>query len=354
MTASKPRERSRRPTLKMVAERAGVSTATVSYVLSGRGGGLSAASAATVERVRSAAQEIGYRPNPAARTVRTGRSNLVLLSLTMLADPWSQAVGQEVSARARQAGLRTLILADDDWADLLAGQPCEVAFIDDVEPHDVPALDGLAAHGQRLVVFAEELEADGYDVIRSPALPGCALVMDHLLATHRRIGCLSSGTADEPSVRLGPYRDAMAGAGLEVGPEDVQYFDRDPVSAYEAALRLLDRPDRPTAIYAITDFAAIAAIHAAQRLGLAVPGDVAVAGVGNTRDAERGHPTVTSVGPDDLFETLADLIVAIAQDPDGTPPRVHDFEWTLHCRESTAAEQARTQNESITRMRTSR
>lgn len=334
MTASNA-TRSRRPTLKMVAERAGVSTATVSYVLSGRGGGVSAASPATVARVRAAAEAIGYRPNPAARAVRTGHSNLVLLSLTMLADPWSQAVSQEVSARARRAGLRTLILADDDWADLLRGQPCEVAFIDDVTSDDVGALAELASRGQRLVVFDEVLPADGYDVLRSPALPGCALVMEHLLQSHRRIGCLTGGTPGDPSVRLRPYLDAMAAAGLEVGPDDVQYFDRDQVSAYEAALRLLDRPDRPAAVYAATDFAAIAAIHAAQRLGLSVPGDVAVAGVGNTKDAERRHPTLTSAGPDDLFETLGDLIVRIAHNPAATPPRVHDFTWTLHCREST-------------------
>ena len=80
-----------RPTLRMVAKEAGVSVATVSYVLSGRHRSHTIKDS-TADRVREAASRLGYRRNDAARAIRTGKSDLVLLSLNVLADPWSQAV----------------------------------------------------------------------------------------------------------------------------------------------------------------------------------------------------------------------------------------------------------------------
>ncbi len=326
----------RRPTLKMVAERAGVSTATASYVLAGRVGGGPGASATTVSRVRTAAREIGYRPNQAARTVRTGRSDLVLLSLTMLADPWSQAVSEAVSAAAGPVGLRSLILADGNWADLLDGQPFDVAFVDSVRPSDGDRLRWLAGRGLRLIVFSDDLEPDGFDVINSPPLPGCELAVGHLLERHTRIGCLvGSGPDGTMTSRAQPYLRLAAEAGLDQRAGFVQQFGYNTASAYEAALRLLDRPDRPTAVYATTDFAAIAAINAAQRLGLSVPGDLAVVGAGNTIESERVQPSLTSAGPVDFFNRLADLVVGVAQQPQRHPPARHDFDWILHRRDST-------------------
>ena len=96
--ASAPR---RRPTLRMVADLAGVSTATVSYVFSGRGGGGSGVAEHTAARVHAAARELNYRPNRAARTIRTGRSDTVQLSLHMLSDPWSLAVADGTVAFVR-------------------------------------------------------------------------------------------------------------------------------------------------------------------------------------------------------------------------------------------------------------
>ncbi len=71
---------------------------------------------ATAARVLAAAEELNYRPNSAARAIRTGRSGMVQLSLHMLSDPWSLAVADAVNAEANRHGLTTLILADGDWS----------------------------------------------------------------------------------------------------------------------------------------------------------------------------------------------------------------------------------------------
>ena len=330
----------RRPTLRMVAELAGVSTATVSYVFSGRDGGASGAGVAseTARRVRDAAEKLNYRPNRAAQAVRTGRSGMVQLSLHMLSDPWSLAVVEAVNEEANKHGLTTLILADGDWHAALDRVESDVAYLDD--PSSDGNLRDLVRRGQRLVVFSETLEPDGFDVIRSNPIPGCGMAMDHLLERRTAIGCLawekSVELAGEKTTRYTAYLQRMAAAGLDVDPTWTSTFGEDQASAFEAAVRLLSRADRPDAIYATTDFAAIAAINAAHMLGLNVPHDVAVIGIGNTPAAQRSTPTLTTVGPTDFFARQAQIIVDRALGIDDAPARVHEFEWSLFPGASTA------------------
>ncbi|CAN7196554.1 LacI family transcriptional regulator [Microbacterium foliorum] len=333
----------RRPTLKMVAERAGVSTATVSYVFSGRSGAASGAGVAeaTAARVLAAADELNYRPNIAARTIRTGRSGMVQLSLHMLSDPWSLAVADAVNAEANRHGLTTLILADGDWHAALDRVESDVAYLDGVgiDEDAERKLADLVQRGQRLVVFSEHLEPAGFDVVRSDAIPGCELAMEHLLERHTAIGCLAA----EGAVRLAPtqvtrytpYLEKMAGAGLEVDPDWTVTYTEGQASAFAAAVQLLSKDDRPSAIYATTDFAAIAAINAAHMLGLRVPHDVAVIGVGNTPDAQLVAPTLTTVGPTDFYDRQARIIIDRAFAADDSPGQLHEFAWSLFSGAST-------------------
>jgi LacI family transcriptional regulator len=325
----------RRPTLRTVAAAAGVSTATVSYVFSGRRASGSGVAEETVKRVLEAADRLNYRPNTAARAIRTGRTGTVQLSLHMLSDPWSLAVADAVNTEANQHGLTTLILADGDWRAALERIECDVAYLDGAHSTEDTRdkLRALADRGQRMVVFSETLEPDGYDVIRSDAIPGCEMAMAHLLEHHTVIGCLAAEGAVTGSAfgttRYTPYVEALRARGIPLDPQLTATYRESSASAFAAALDLLSRPHRPTAIYATTDFAAIAAINAAHRLGLRVPHDVAVVGVGNTPDAHLIAPTLTTVGPTDFYRRQAEIIVRRALGEDAGPPRLHEFEWSL-------------------------
>lgn len=325
----------------MVAERAGVSTATVSYVFSGRDG-VSGAGVApdTVRRVREAAEQLNYRPNRSARAMRTGRTETVQLALHMLSDPWALAVADAVNAEAKQHDLTTLILADGDWHAALDRIECDVAYLDQAPDTEAGRrhLADLVERGQRLVVFSETLEPNGFDVIRSEALPGCELAMDHLLERHVEIGCLaaeSMGSVPEQRSRYSVYREKMAARGLEIDPSWVQRYADTQASAFEAAVALLTSARRPSAVYATTDFAAIAVINAAHMLGLRVPHDVAVTGVGNTPSALSVTPTLTTVGPTDFYSRQAKVIVDRALADDAEPTRLHEFPWSLFAGGST-------------------
>ncbi|RAN78080.1 hypothetical protein B5P43_17625 [Bacillus sp. SRB_336] len=327
----------RRATIRTVAQAAGVSTATVSYVLSGRAGKANSpgVSAETVLRVKEAALELGYRPNQAARAIRTGKSNLMMLSLTMLSDPWSLSVSKAVGAAVGPAGITPMILADTDWRTAIKRQGADVIFIDAAHDEGDAELLAELARNSRLVVFSETLEPNGFDVVRSLAGTSMDQAMDHLTATHSKVACLtpaSSLGAPQP-VRYGAYVRGLERAGLEPRQDYVATFDGDEVGAYEAAVALLRQPDPPTALFATSDFVAIAAVHAAQRLRLDVPGDVAVVGIGNTLQGETMAPSLTSVGPVGFFGGLADFLVDRAMDPSG-PPQVLEFPWQLFVRDS--------------------
>ncbi|MDI2036196.1 LacI family DNA-binding transcriptional regulator [Paenarthrobacter nitroguajacolicus] len=324
-----------RPTIRMVAELAGVSTATVSYVLSGRrGDGGPGVSDPTAEKVKAAAERLGYRPNQAARAIRTGRTNTVILSLTMLSDPWSLSVIEAVQKAAGPLGITPMILGDADWVKVLGTQNADAVFVDAVREDQRDDLRKLAERGTTLVVFDETLDPDGFDVVRSIAGPGCRMAVEHLLHGHARLACLTPATVGGTSggSRYRAYSGALATAGITEREDYVGLFDGTTAGAYAAATRLLSMPDRPTAIYATTDYAAVSAINAAQRLGLEVGADVDIIGVGNTVEGERMSPSLSTVGPVDFFDKLARRLLKRATDH--VDPAVLDFPWHLFVRES--------------------
>ncbi len=91
------------------------------------------------------------------------------------------------------------------------------------------------------------------------------MAVEHLLHGHRRIACLTPATAAGTSggTRYRAYSDALAAANIQERDDYVGLFDGTSAGAYAAATRLLSLPDRPTAIYATTDYAAVSAINAA-------------------------------------------------------------------------------------------
>ncbi len=322
-----------RPTLRMVAKEAGVSIATVSYVLSGRHRSHTIKDS-TADRVREAATRLGYRRNDAARAIRTGKSDLVLLSLSVLADPWSQAVAEAVSAAVSPLAKTALIVADGDWRTVLSNRTPDVIFIDNVsaDPLHITELETFAAQGVQIVAFSETLKPRGFDVIRSGAEPRCHLAVEHLLEHHDRVGALTSRT--NGFARFDAYLNTLRRAGKPIREDDIEVFERHPEGAYRAAMSLLSKPDRPTALYCTTDFAAIAAVRAAHRLRIDVPRDLAIVGVGNTPEGEHLDPSLSTVGPVGFNEELARIIVGRLTDREGAPGRVFDFPWELIVRDS--------------------
>jgi LacI family transcriptional regulator len=276
------RPRRKRATLRDVAELTGLSTAGVSYALRGQ-----RVSAATAERVRDAADSIGFRSDPIARALRSGSTGVIGVIGGSLADYWHQEFASELQRHLRRRG-RHMLLADADGD---AGAELERArgLIDQ-------RVDGLIAlpvapdsHGWREIVAELPVVAVGpalpapAGAIRFPADAGSDLMLDHLGDLgHERIAVLASGM-HRPRRRPG-VQTRVCGFSAADGRA--------------ATLSALRRPGRPTAIFALSDALAYGAYMACDELGLRIPDDVSVAGFDDHPISRLVAPALTTVSWD--------------------------------------------------------
>lgn len=293
-----------RPTARQVAELANVSVATVSYVLSGRDRPVAAE---TRQRVLDAARQLGYTPNQAARSLRKRRTQRVCLVLSTFGGvPADERLATDLHEMADARGYSVITLAVYSEAraaaaaEMLRGGIADGALINVVGDHLArDLLEGVAATGLPMVVLSNDSGLEGCDVVRTPEAEASAEAVEHLLATGRRriafMGQRHELYRDKPAGRLLGYLTALERHG--VTDRIVTGGADDRVAAYQTATELLRSPDRPDAIFAAADRAAISAISAARDLGLAVPDDVAIVGVGNIDEGLITNPQLSTVGP---------------------------------------------------------
>ena len=279
-----------------MARRAGVSQSTVSLVLSGKGRGR--ISARTEEAVRAAAAELGYRPNVAARALRTGVARTVGLVVPDITNPFFGRVLRGAQRAAQQAGY-TVVLVDvgNDRAweaasleALLAGPVGRAAAL-----RGRAAARGAGEHGDRDRESAPascrssrlDVEAGIDAAIDAPA---------RARAT-RRIGHLASAF-DAPTFEL-RARDAAARLG-ERGPSPAPRVEA--LFTFETAARggarpLLDAPS-VTAVMCDDDILAGGVYLAARERGLRIPGDLSVVGFDDLDFARVLAPPLTTIAVD--------------------------------------------------------
>jgi DNA-binding LacI/PurR family transcriptional regulator len=289
----------RRPTSADVARAAGVSRATVSYVLNGQQ--LDRISRETQERVHASARELGYRPNAAAQTLRRGTSDIVLLSFP----PWplGPAIAETMSVwveELAELGYTTLVHLErgDDGGSLeLACHRLQPACL--VAPGRVLSrsmVRDLRAGGTRAVLAYFEYEPVGYvpTLIFDQADVGRAAVGYLADAGHRSVLVLLPGGSGELSRladrRLAGAREVAAARGIAL--HEVRCGGAE--VGLTLAPWLSGRPEF-TAVFAFNDEYALLALQQLTRLGLAVPGDVAVIGCDDSPMAAFSSPPLSSV-----------------------------------------------------------
>lgn len=284
----------RRPTSADVARRAGVSRATVSYVLNNVPH--QSIPDTTRQRVLTAAEELDYTPHAAARTLRAGESRLVLFinagipygtNLSVMID----ALAAEVAASGRSL----VVWQQHDPRDLAA-----------TLAHLQPALAitlGRLDEEQRALLARARIASVETDTGRDPdaADAGATLQIRYLASRgHRQLGYL---TTTDPQLamfavpRLAGVRAACAELGLDLPPVTELAAPPD-VSVGQLAATLRDWTGRPapvTAVACYNDIYAVACLAAASRAGLDVPGDLAVIGMDNEAVSAYVQPALTTI-----------------------------------------------------------
>lgn len=307
-----------RATIADVAARAGVSIATVSRVVNRRYG----VASATAQRVQQAIGELGYESNLVARSMRSQRTQVIGVLVSGV-EPFSAELLKGAAGELERAGYAMMVYSggrrnEAGWeqrylsgiSSVLADGTILVAptVVDVDAPHPVVAVDPNVG-GMNIPTIAAENFA------------GARQAVEHLIGLgHRRIG-LVAGRPDLESARRreAGYRDALERAGIAVDPSLIEVGGFQEDTAAMAARTLLDRPDRPTAIFAANDLSAIEVIRVAGERGLRVPDDLSVVGFDNIPESALCEPPITTVDQSiqALGRTAVRALLAMLQADDG-------------------------------------
>jgi DNA-binding LacI/PurR family transcriptional regulator len=321
----------RRVTSRDVAERAGVSRTTVSFVLNDVPD--VNISQETRRRVLQAAQEMGYVPDAAARSLASRRTHTLGLVLVrnqshLAADAFLPQVIHGLAESTRQAGFHLLL------------EPVKDIRHPDTYIHLVRAkhIDGIVLSGPRsddaqLAALVDE----GFPVVllgQLPGKPACFVDVDnrgaareavgHLICLgHQRIGCITNAPAEYTAGadRLAGYRDALQEAGLPYQEQLVRYGNFVPESGYQAAYSLLQEGPLPSALFVASDVVAFGAMAAIRERGLTIPDDIALVGFDDIPLARYVDPPLTTVRlpAAELGRQAGQMIVGLIQDGGVSP-----------------------------------
>jgi len=311
-----------------VARRAGVSQSTVSLVLSGKASGR--ISQRTEAAVRAAADELGYRPNAAARALKTGAARTVALVVPDVTNPFFGGLLRGAQTAARAAGYAVALIDTDndrDWgaasAEALRAGPADGLLLFEVDP------PRRSAGSEPIVVI--ESESRGHPSVRLDAERGAQAAVRHLLELgHRRIGHVAS-VHDRPTFRL--RRRAVD--RLVEGEVARVRADFTLESACRASLELLTGRSELSALFCDDDIVAAGAYLAVRELGLRIPDDLSVVGFDGLDIGRVLDPPLTTVAADagELGRVAFELLLAQLA---GKRPRSRVLAVELDVRGSTA------------------
>lgn len=334
----------KRPTQKDVALRAGVSRATVSYVLNDQTQLKVPISAETRQRVLQAIAELGYEPDAQAQSLRRGHTKIVGVMIPVIQNPFFWQILSGTSTALQEAGyslhlshypldlqqetntIRELTRQRVDGFVLLAA----VKYL-------LPRLSDYLRKADRPVVEITATKAE-FDHVVHGYSSGTRALMTHLLDLgHRRIGFIY-GVAQEVQGfdRLLTYRRVLQEADLSGNDLFEAHCGDRLEDAYQAAYALLNRADRPTALLVINDMLAIAVMRAASDLGLAIPDDLSVAGFDDIPFSSYMMPRLTTVSgkAEESGREAVRLLLRRFAEPD-LPQQVTTVGSQLIIREST-------------------
>lgn len=286
------------PTIYDVSRLSGVSTATVSRAFSNP----DQVRESTRRKVFEAAEVLHYYPNAIARAMARQRTDkiayLICKQGANILDSFYAGICNGIIQTANQADYQLLVSTAEDWrsngATAQSRQIEGVILGGNAQPDLISELQS-----QNVAVVLVNNQVAGFQIpcVVSDEFGGVRQTLHHLLQRgHRHIGMIAGRFS--PYIigeRYRAFLEIMRENDLPVSAADVKMCDPDIESATAAALELLDRPDRPTAIFGTNDVIAAGAIKAARRLGLRLPEDLAVTGFDDSGICTMLEPELTSV-----------------------------------------------------------
>ncbi|WP_158092308.1 LacI family DNA-binding transcriptional regulator [Pseudonocardia autotrophica] len=304
-----------------MARAAGTSTAVVSYVLNE---GSRPISAATREKVLRAIEEVGYRPNGVARALASGSTRTLGLVVPELANQFFATLAHALEAEASKYGL-VLLLGDSaesvarerELVDTFVARQVDGLIYVGVGPHD--AVQAATSAGLAVVVLDRTTDDERTASVVIDNVGGARAATEHLLGHgRRRLGALL-GPRDVPTsrARRTGWLDALTAHGVPADEGHVRWAAFSRAGGYRAGLELLRTDPAPDAVFVASEDQALGLLCAAAELGVAVPGDLAVASFDGTDASRFSVPPLTTVAPrfDEIARRTIELLRAGASTP---------------------------------------
>ncbi len=296
----------KRATIYSVAERAGVSVATVSRMVNGSG----YVGRQSRSRIQEAMEALQFEPNGLARSLNTKQSELLALLLTDIANPFSAQIARGVQDAARDAGYIPVICSTDtpeaerDTVRALRRKRVDGLILTPMQgersDENMELLHTLCDKGMAMVCIGRRPVHPHADEVSTDTSAGARAAVAHLAALgHQRVGFIGGQISRGVAMgRLAGYRQGLADAGLPADVPLVREGELDEDSGRRETLALLSLPLPPTAIFCVNDrtaFGALAALAALAERGRRVPEDVSVVGFDDIPLAALIRPTLTTV-----------------------------------------------------------
>jgi len=284
-----------------VAKRAKVSISTVSRVLNRQ----NIVNAATRERVETAIEELGYRPNVFARGLMLQKSHILALVLPDLHGEFYSEIIRGANSRAHQLGYQLMvssILQSDAGGSALSavlehGMADGLALM--VSEVDAQTRKALANINIPFVVLDGTVEGVKHDCVTIDQVQGASAMVRHLItdcAAERIIFLGGLVTNIDTLERLSAFKTVAEAAGIGVGPGDVYHLDYHYETAYNLGIeKVSEWASSGACVFAANDEMAAGVIDAAIEKGIAVPDQLRVVGFDDTRIAQMTRPRLTTI-----------------------------------------------------------
>ncbi len=315
-------------TIRMVAQTAGVSPATVSRVLNGN----SEVNGDLRERVQAAVRELNYRPNGAARSLRTRATMVLGIIISDITNPFFTAMVRGLEDAAQAAGYSVILANADEDVDKEA-RYIEVAAAEQMAgvvlspaAAGQPRLSVLAERNIPVVTIDRRIRGARFDSVTINNRQLAREATEHLIAQ----SCKRIGFVAGPDVtitgrdRLAGYRAALAGAGRQVDPELIRVANYRADGGFEATRDLIGMRRGPDALIVSNNLMTIGALDALDAAGVKVPGDLAFVGFDDVTWALGHRSRITSVVQPtyDIGRCAGELLLARIRGDKRPPQRV--------------------------------
>ena len=286
-------------TMKDIAKQAGVSVATVSYVVNKSRW----VSPELTARVLDAIQQLGYSPNAVARNLRQNRTQMIGLIVPDSSNPFFAEIAKGIEDAGFEAGYSVILCNSNAslerelvYLNLLQSKRVDgIIFI--ATTTQVEQIRPVVKSGIPVVIFYRELPGLGVDTFQIDNFKAGYLATQHLIELgHREIACIQPASPVTPSgLRVDGYQKAMQEAGLAAPEALMPRGDNRVSGGKKAALELVESGLPFSAIFSANDAMAIGAIRALRELGYSIPENVSIVGVDDIILASYCEPPLTTV-----------------------------------------------------------